>query len=310
MPSDTRSFPVIDAHHHYWDPTSNYHPWLIDEPMIPFRYGDYASIRKPFLPSDYQARSRNFNIRATVTMEGEYDERDLVAESAWMSKLAEEQGAPAAHVARAILHRADAADIVAQHAQFPLVRGIRHKPESASHPDRVETGAPGSLSDPAWQHGYAALGANGLHFELQAPWWHVAELMDLIEKFPETPVVINHAFMPVERTSDALKAWRNAIRVASSAPGVTMKISGIGIRGKPWTLADQRPIVDACIDAFGPHRCMFASNFPVDQLVGSFDDIYGGFFEATQDLEETERQAMFHDNVIRVYRLDDAALGK
>ena len=160
------------------------------------------------------------------------------------------------------------------------------------------------MSDPAWQRGYAALQPNGLHFELQAPWWHVTELMQLIEKFPDTPVVINHAFMPVDRSPEALKSWRDALSLASSAPGITMKISGIGVSGKPWHLADQRPVIDACIDTFGPQRCMFASNFPVDALVGSFDDIYGGFLDATVDLDQADRTAMFHDNVIRIYRLD------
>jgi predicted TIM-barrel fold metal-dependent hydrolase len=92
------------------------------------------------------------------------------------------------------------------------------------------------------------------------------------------------------------------------APNVIMKISGIGIKGRPWTLADQRPVIDACIEAFGPSRCLFASNFPVDSLVGLLTTIYGGFLEATRDLAEAERIAMFHDNAVRVYRLDRAPL--
>lgn len=302
------ALPIIDAHHHYWDPLVNYHPWLCDEPMIPFRYGDYSEIRKPFLPADYARIARGFNVVATVTMEGEFDEDDLVAESTWMSALAKRSGAPAAHVARAILHRDDAADVVESHAAHPLVRGIRHKPAAAATPDAVVAGAVGSMLDPAWQRGYATLAPHGLHFELQTPWWHVGELMRLIEKFPETPVVINHAFMPVERSPEALKAWRAALELASSAPGTTLKISGIGISGKPWTIDDQRPIIDTCIDVFGPDRCLFASNFPVDGVVGSFTDIYGGFLAATADMSQAERAALFHDNAIRVYRLDIAPL--
>ena len=304
MPTTDRSLPIIDAHHHYWDPVANYHPWLRDEPMIPFRYGDYSSIRKAFLPNDYADIAESFNVVATVTMEGEFDESDLTAESAWMSRVAAQQNAPAAHVARAILHHADAAAVIGRHADYSLVRGIRHKPTAAPSPDVIEPGAAGSMSDPAWQNGYAVLKPNNLHFELQTPWWHVNELMQLVEKFPETPVVINHAFMPVDRTSDALKAWREALKLASSAPDISIKISGIGISGTPWTLEDQRPIIDACIDSFSPGRCLFASNFPVDGLVGSFADIYDGFLAATADLPRADRIAMFHDNAIRVYRLD------
>lgn len=304
MPANDHSIPIIDAHHHYWDPVQNYHPWLRDEPMIPFRYGDYSSIRTAFLPSDYAHIAVGFNVVATVTMEGEFDEDDLIAESAWMSDVSARFQAPAAHVARTILHRPDANDEIHAHAAYPIVRGIRHKPTAAPTPDTIETGATGSMSDPDWQKGYAALHPNGLHFELQTPWWHVNELMRLIDQFPETPIVINHAFMPVDRSSEALKGWRTAIELAASAPDLTIKISGIGMNGRPWALEDQRPIIDACIDAFGPGRCMFASNFPVDGVVGSFADIYGGYLTATADLPRHAQLALFHNNAIRVYRLD------
>lgn len=298
------NFPIIDAHHHFWDPVANYHPWLRDEPMIPFRYGDYSSIRTRFMPAEYAREAKRFNVVATVTMEGEWDESDPVAESVWMSKVADQHGAPAGHVARAFLHLPDAAEVLEQHASFPLVRGIRHKPTAGPSPDKVEEGAPGSMSDPNWRAGYAKLAKHNLHFELQAPWWHVGELMDLIELFPDTPIVINHCFMPVDRRVTELKAWRKALALASTAPNVTLKISGIGMTGRRWQLEDQRPIIDQCIDVFGPKRCMFASNFPVDGLVGSFDDIFGGFVVATADLSRADQTALFHNNAVRVYRLD------
>lgn len=303
MHSNDQSIPIIDAHHHYWDPVRNNHPWLRDEPMIPFRYGDYSAIRQAFMPADYDRIAAGFNVVNTVTMEGEFDEDDLVTESAWINDVAAQHSRPAAHVARAILHRIDAPDVIQGHATYPIVKGIRHKPTVAQSMDEIEIGTPGSMSDPDWQRGYAALTDNGLHFELQAPWWHISELLQLVEQFPETPVVINHAFMPVNRAPDALNGWRAAIKLAASAPDLTMKISGIGIKGQPWALEDQRPIIDACIDAFGPSRCMFASNFPVDGLVGSFADIYNGFLAATADLTRDERLALFHDNAIRIYRL-------
>jgi len=305
----SNSLPIIDAHHHYWDPVANYHPWLRDEPMIPFRYGDYSTIRTQFLPAEYDAVSRQFNVVATVTMEGEFDEANLVEESAWMTRVAKQHATPehgqrpAAHVARAILHRGDAAKVLAGHAQYPLVRGIRHKPATSATPFDIEPGASGSMSDPAWQDGYRCLAQHGLHFELQAPWWHVGELLDLIEAFPDTPVVINHCFMPVDRSAAGLQGWKQALARAARAPNLTMKISGIGINAKSWSLEDQRPIIDACIDTFGPARCMFASNFPVDGLVGTFDTIFGGFLSATSDLSEAERSALFHDTANRVYRL-------
>ena len=296
--------PIIDAHHHFWDLSQKRQPWLCDALPIPFRYGDYASIRQNFLVDDYKIITAGHNIVATVTMEAEWDEAHQVAETEWTARLhTANPRFPVAHVARTILHQPGAADELAQHARFPFVRGIRHKPAAAAAPDRIEKGAPGGMSDPAWRRGYRALQTHGLHFELQAPWWHIDELLELITAYPETPVVINHAFMPSDRTSEAMAGWRAAIKCAASAPQVTMKISGFGIKGVGWPLDQQRPIIDALIDAFGPARCMFASNFPVDGLTGSFDTIYSGFKTATAELSRADRAMLFRDTALRVYRL-------
>lgn len=300
--------PIIDAHHHYWDLAMGQHPWLGSDAMIPFRYGDYAAIKRDFLPADYRRAATGHRVVATVTMEGEWDEADPVAESRWISALAAREGVPAAHVARAILHRPDADAVLAGHAAFPLVRGIRHKPAAALAPDRIVAGAPGSMSDPDWRRGYAMLARHGLHFELQAPWWHARELIELVACKPEIPVVINHMFMPTDRGLEALAGWRAALKLAASAPQVTIKISGIGVRGRAWSLADNRAIIRDAIEIFGPDRCLFASNFPVDGLTGAFDTIYAGFKAATADLSCRDRLKLFHDNAIRVYRLAIAPL--
>ena len=302
--------PIIDAHHHFWDPEENYHPWLRDEPMIPFRYGDYSSIRTRFLAEEYNELTGPHNVVASVTMEGEWDEREPVAESSWMSDIAAKQGAPAAHVARAFLHRDDAVDVLAAHAAYPLVRGIRHKPTAATRPDLVERGTPGSMSDTAWRHGYAELAKHNLHFELQTPWWHIDELLDLTDRYPETPVVINHGFMPVDRSQDALAAWKKAVRRAAEVPHFTMKISGIGIAHRAWQIDDHMSVIYALLEAFDSDRCLFASNFPVDGLCGSFETIYDGYKRSVADISRDEKLKLFHDNAIRVYRLDIEQLAK
>ena len=299
--------PIIDCHHHFWDLSLGGQPWLCHPPWIQFRYGDYASIRQNFLLADYKRISAGHNVVATVTLEAEWDEDKLVDETRWTETLHKANPRfPAAHVARTFLHEPGAPDEIAAHAAHRFVRGIRHKPTAAAAPGQVERGAPASMSCPEWQRGYAALHKNGLHFELQAPWWHVDELLDLVAKFPETPVVIVHAFMPVDRSPDAMKGWRAALKRAASAPQISMKISGFGIKGVGWPYEAQRPIVRDIIDAFGVDRCMVASNFPVDGLTGSFDTIYSGYKAATADLPRVDRIKLFHDNAIRTYRLDIA----
>ncbi len=305
---DDTDLPIVDAHHHFWDLGLGRHPWLAPDARIPFRYGDYSAIKRDFLPADYRAAVAGHRVVASVTMEGEWDEADPVEESRWISRLAEAHGTPTAHVARALLHRPDAGEVLAGHARFPIVRGIRHKPTAAAAPDTVEKGAHGAMSDPAWRRGYGQLARHGLHFELQAPWWHVDELLDLMAAHPETPVVINHAFLPADRSPEGLAGWRAALQRAAAAPGTTIKISGIGLAGRPWSLADNRAVIRDVIEAFGPDRCLFASNFPVDGLCGSFDTIYSGYKAATADVPRADRLRLFHDNAVRVYRLSLASI--
>jgi predicted TIM-barrel fold metal-dependent hydrolase len=301
--------PIVDAHHHFWDLERNYHPWLRDEPMISLRYGDYSALKKNFMPDDYRRVAAGHRVVASVTMEGEWDEADPVGESQWMSELAAAHGTPMAHIARAFLDRADVEEVLAGHARFPLVRGIRHKPAAAPVPGRVERGAPGSMSDARWRRGYAMLARHGFHFELQAPWWHVDELLELVAAHPETPVVINHTFLPADRSDEGLAGWRTALRRAAEAPQVAIKISGLGLRGQPWRLDDNRALIRDTIEIFGTNRRMFASNFPVDSLCGSFDTIYAGFKAATANLSRSDRLKLFHDNAIRIYRLPITVLG-
>jgi len=300
--------PFIDCHHHIWDPGMGTYPWLRAEAAIPFRYGDYSALKTAYLPADYARDAANFDVVGHVTMEGEWDDTDPVGETRWLAGIFEAHPAYVGHVARAILHAPDADAQLAGHAAHAFVKGIRHKPTTADHPSNVEPGAPGSLSDPAWRSGYAKLASHGLHFELQAPWWHVDELCDLVAAHPETPVVINHLFLPAERTPEALNGWRAALKRAAGLANTTLKISGMGIAGRPWQLADHHRLILDAIDIFGPSRCMIASNFPVDRLTGSFETIIHGYHVATLRLYDHERADLFHDTAVRVYRLPIAPL--
>jgi predicted TIM-barrel fold metal-dependent hydrolase len=302
--------PIIDAHHHFWDLARNPHPWLRDLPMIPFRYGDYGALRgRDFLPPDYDAAAAGLPVVASVTMEGEWDPRDPLGEARWVAALAARTGGrPAAHVAQAWLDRDDLEEVLAWLAAIPLVRGVRHKPRAAASPRAVERGVPGSMGDKRWRAGYARLGRQGLHFELQTPWWHLDEALDLISAHPEVPLVLNHTGLPSDRSAEGLAGWRGAMRRLAEAPQASVKISGLGLRGRPWRLEDNIGIIQDTIALFGVGRCLFASNFPVDGLCGGFRAIFEGFAAAVADLAWGERAALFHDNAVRLYRLDRSPL--
>ena len=301
---DRSKVPIVDAHHHFWDPLRNYHPWLTDLPMIPFRYGDYSSIRKPFLPADYRKITRNFNIIKSITVEGEWDPRDPIGETRWIHEIAADHAAPDAHVAQIWLDHDNVEETLSQLAEFPLVRSVRHKPYAAPSPDRIEPGARGGLGHPKYRRGFRLLGSRGFRFDLQVPWWHLFEALDLAESAPETTVILNHTGLPSDRSDSGLNGWRSAMKAFASFPNAAVKISGLGLPGTPWRTEDNRSIVLDTIEMFGVDRCMFAGNFPVDSLVASFDTIFNGYFDIVAGFEAEIIAKLFCENACTIYAVD------
>jgi predicted TIM-barrel fold metal-dependent hydrolase len=295
-------FPLVDAHQHFWDPTINYHPWLCDEPPIPFRYGDYRALRRPYLPSHYRADAAPYEVSHSVYVETEWDPADADGEMRYVAALRRDDALPSVAIPAAWLDRPDAAALLERHAGLPFVRGVRHKPRAHRRPGQAE---PGGMADAAWRAGFALLAPLGLHFELQTPWWHLHEGARLAADFEGTTIVLNHTGLPADRSAEGLSAWQQAMTGLARCPNVNVKISGIGVPGQAWQVATQREVVLTAIELFGPSRCMFASNFPVDSLCGSFADIFAGFDEITHDFTTAERRALFRDNALRIYRIED-----
>jgi len=295
--------PIVDPHQHFWDLALGKHPWLRDEPPPPFRYGDTRPLRRNYLPAEYRADAAGHHVVGTVYVETEWDPADPLGETRWAEALAAREGLPTAIVAQAWLDRDDVEEVLARQAACPLVRAIRHKPRAAPTPRAVEPGAPGSMGDPRWRAGYARLAAHQLSFDLQTPWWHLREAAALARAFPDTLVVLNHTGLPADRSTEGLGGWRDAMAALAAEPNTAVKISGLGIPGRPWTADSNRDIALRAIDLFGIERAMFASNFPVDGLVATLDTIYSGFKAIVENFPLADRRRLFHDNAVRLYRL-------
>jgi len=300
---------IIDAHHHFWDLERNYHPWLCDEPLKEGRHGDYRAIRQNYLPGDFRRDWDDLRVVGSVYVEAEWDPRDPVGETAWVASVAAETGFPTVIVAQAWLGRDDVAEVLAAQADCARVRGVRQKPAVAAHPNEVVPFAPGSMSDPAWQRGYALLEGYGLSFDLQAPFWHLPEARALAERFPGITIILDHAGLPNLRSPEGLTAWRKCMRTLAEAPNTAVKISGLGEPQLPaWSVRTHRDIVLETIDIFGVDRCMFGSNYPVDRLYAPYRTIMRGFQEMTRRFSLGERRLMFCENAMRWYRIDPESL--
>ena len=282
---------IVDAHQHFWDPGRNPYPWLTTAPHAGFRYGDYSALRRRYLPDDFRRDSARQEVVATVHVEAEWDLADEVGETRWLAGVRAEDGLPTVAVGHARLERHDVEAVLAGHARFDFIRGIRQKP------------APGQMLDPRWRRGYALLERYGLSYDLQAPYEQMPEAADLARAFPHTTIIVNHTALPVDRTAAGLAAWRRALTTVAAPPNVAIKISGLGTGDKRWPEASNRDVIHDTIAIFGTDRCLFASNFPVDGLCATYDTIAEAFTRAVADRPAAEQRALLHDNARRIYRI-------
>ena len=219
---------VVDAHQHFWDPVANYHPWLRDEPPIPFRYGDYRAIRHRYLPPDYRADAAPIRIDRTVYVETEWDPTDPVGEMRYVERLRQEFGLPTVAVAHARLDEADAPKCLRsrRRSRSCAAFATSHGPIA-----RRRNPSPGGMADARWRNGYAELGRNDLRFDLQTPWWHLGEATRLANDFPDTPMILNHTGLPADRCAEGVAGWKAAMKTLASVSERRGEDFGLGPAG-------------------------------------------------------------------------------
>ena len=300
----TDAVTLIDAHHHLWDLSQQKHPNLIGEPRHDFFMGDDTGLRRDYLPADYLRDAAGHNVLTTVYCEAEWDRTDQIGETRWISEIHRQHGFPGAIVAHAWFDTETAEAVIAAQAGFPLVRGIRSKPVTASAPDRMTPGAPGTMQDDKWLKGFALLQKYGLSWDLRVPFWHLYEAAEVARAFPKTPIVLNHTGFPWDRSEAGLTAWRQAMATLAREPNVHVKVSEFGLKDAAWDYQSNRRIVRDAISIFGIERAIFATNFPVAGLRIGYDDLVRAVARMVADFSAEDRERFFWRNAAAFYRLE------
>ena len=288
----------VDAHVHFYDmnhPDLFYAHWQpdVDPPMIGKQMRKLGE--RNFLADDFIALTRQPANALTVTkaihVQAAIGSADPVKETEWLQAAFERTGFPHAIVAHADLRHPDVERVLERHCAHPNMRGIR----DFSHGDY--------LTAPDFRRGYALLQKYNLIASIAAQWQDMENLLALARQFPNTPIVLDHAAIPAERTPAYYRRWRAGLSTAASAPNIICKISGLGMADHHWTPATIRPYVLACIETFGPHRSLFATNWPVDALFSDYATLLSAYAEITADFSADERRAMFSRNAETLYRI-------
>lgn len=310
--------PIVDPHHHLWR-ESSLDSYLLEDLRADTDSG-HNICKTLFVECGAQYHTDGpqhlrcvgeTEFAATIAVQSELDEGATIA----------------GIVARADLRHENLEEVLAAHEEAAggRFRGIRHS--LARAPEGVELmipgrGAEGLYADESFRRGLRLLGKKGLTYDS----WHYhfqnREYLELARSAPDTVMILDHFGTPLgvgpyaHQREEIFKQWQADVTEIARCDNVVAKLGGLAMpdNGFGWMGRDTPPSSDEfvaaqaryyhhMIDSFGPERCMFESNFPVDKLSISYPVLWNGLKKIAARYSEAEQDAMFYQTAVRVYRL-------
>jgi L-fuconolactonase len=279
---------TVDAHHHVWDLSVRDQDWITGPALAPLRRNFTLDDLRP---EAHAAGVDRTVLVQTVTVPEETPELLALAASS--------DGLVAGVVGWTDLTRPDVADELARLRALPgggRLKGIRHQVQA--EPD------PQWLLRPDVRRGLAAVADAGLVHDLVVRPHQLPACARAAADHPGLTFVLDHLGKPPV-ASGALEPWAGAVRTLAALPNTVCKLSGLVTEADPasWTVDDLRPYADVVLDAFGPHRLMFGSDWPVCTLAATYGEVRATADELIAGLGESERTEVFEATATRVYDL-------
>jgi L-fuconolactonase len=309
---------IVDPHHHLWDHPGD--PYLRDEAVA-----DFTSGHKITATVHVQCRS--------MYWEDGPEHLKPVGETEFVRQLAERGDEPSQPLRLCagivgtvdLLLGQDVVPVLEAHMEAGdgRFRGIRPTVVWHVSPEVLPAGnAPGVLRAGPTRDAVACIQKMELTLDLWAFFTQLGDVAQLCRDHPELTVIINHTGGPLGigpyrgKHEEVFSEWRSRIEELSALPNTVMKLGGLAMRYTGFgfneralppssddLVAAWRPYIRLCIDRFGPQRCMFESNFPVDKAMCSYGALWNAYKKMTADLAPAEREHLFSGTAKRVYRL-------
>ena len=295
---------VVDPHVHLWDTEQISYPWLAN-PGVAYS-GDNRLLPKRYDVAALLGDGAVIEVEKSVHVEA--NPADPFAEARWLQALADDplnKGHPHGIVAYADLSQQRVSDLLERLASVRNLRGIRqilnvHADARYNYVDRHY------LQDPQWRSNLRKLARYGWSFDLQLYPAQVPAALAVIDANDDIMFVVNHAGMFVDRdTVRGWHEWRDGLRRLAARDNTAVKLSGFAMFDHHWTVEGFRPYVLEAIDAFGPARAMFASNFPIDGLHASYAALWSAYAEIVSGASDEDQDLLFRANATRYYRLGE-----
>ncbi|WP_030178319.1 amidohydrolase family protein [Streptomyces sp. NRRL S-813] len=278
---------TVDAHHHVWDLAVRDQDWITGPELRP--------LRRDFTMTDLAPQARAAGVDRTVLVQTV----TVPEETPEFLALAEEHELIAGVVGWVDLTRPDIADELARLSDLPggrHLKGIRHQVQAEP--------------DPQWllradvRRGLAAVAAAGLVYDLVVVHHQLPACARAAAGHPGLTFVLDHLGKP-PIASGRLEPWATAVRALAALPNTVCKLSGLVTEADlaAWTPGDLRPYADVALEAFGPRRLMYGSDWPVCTLAADYSDVLTTARGLTAALSEPERVEIFEGTATRVYGL-------
>ncbi|MFD8042514.1 amidohydrolase family protein [Streptomyces chartreusis] len=278
---------VVDAHHHVWDLSVRDQDWIRGPELQP--------LRRNFGVGDLAPEARAAGVGRTVLVQT----ITVPEETPEFLALAAGHELIAGVVGWTDLTRPDIADELSRLRELPggrYLKGIRHQVQGEA--------------DPQWllradvRRGLAAVAEAGLVYDLVVLPHQLPACVEAAADLPGLTFVLDHSGKP-PIASGTREPWTRDVRALAALPNTVCKLSGLVTEADlaDWTVTDLRPYADAVLEAFGPGRLMFGSDWPVCTLAATYAEVLDAAAELTAALSGAERTQVFEGTAARVYGL-------
>jgi len=290
----------IDAHHHIWRLADL--AWL-NGPTQPRIFGDYESIKRDYSIEDFTSDLAGSGVEKSVYIQVNWPPQQELDEANWIENVNQQTSWPHALVAYVDFAADDAPDKMQSLNAISIMRGIRQQLHWHENPLYCFQPTPDLMNQPAWRKNFALLQDYGWSFELQVFSSQMKDAAKFAADFSETQMILQHCGMPEDTSQSGMVAWADGMQHLAQEDNVICKFSGLGTfihRNDPAFIAD---ITGQCLEWFGPARCVFGSNYPIEKIWTEYGPIVTAFEDAIAHLDKADQAAIMAGNAERIYRI-------
>ncbi|HVW55775.1 MAG TPA: amidohydrolase family protein [Rhizobiaceae bacterium] len=289
----------IDAHHHLWKFGHFPYAWLA--PASPPRpFGDHSKLKTDYLVADYARDMADAGVVASVFVEANAGAPGA-AEIDWVDKVGGDDSLPAVAVGYADLRRSDISLVLSAFQRSSRMRGIRMSLAWDERPQWRFIGSPDVIHEREFQRGLAELTRRDMTFDILVVPGQLKQLAALARINPDQQIIINHLGTPLRETPEDMDEWAGGMRECAKCRNISVKLSGLWVLDRGWAPERIGGPVRMVVDLFGPDRCMWATNYPVEKLMCPVGDQIRNLEAVLDHLSEDDMDQVFRRTAARIY---------